>query len=294
MNLSSQIEIGKMPFIVILGFAGLALSTAIALSLVPASPGNRPATLSSANVYATNNEVSALSSSYIFAFKTETDSILAAVEITAPDTYNLERAEYDGGTDDVFKFSSFILSGPAMKFNFQQPTHIPAGSVAMIEIKDIKNPSNAGLYIFDIATFDSGGAIVDSGPASILIREPTVSRNSIGTDHIQDGAITTTKIADNSINLNKLAVDAFSFFDERFASIQSALTGQMDKVRTGLEDLIQAEKSARLTADNELQDIISTEASDREAADQKESSTRAAEDNDLRAQIDELRMKMEN
>ena len=287
-------EMRKIPSIVVLGLAGLALSTAIALSLLPMPPMQSPPSLSSADVFTTNNEVSALPSSYIFTFKTETNSFLNAVEITAPETYNLERAEYVGGTDDVFKFSSFILSGPAIKLNFQQPTNIPAGSVAMIEIKGIKNPSKAGMYTFDIATIDSGGAIVESGSISTVIREPTISRNSIGTDHIQDGAITTTKIADGSINLNKLASDAISFLDERFASIQSALKGQIDKVRTGLEDLIQSEKSARTTADNELQDIIFTEASEREAADQKESSTRAAEDNVLRTQIDELRIKLEN
>jgi hypothetical protein len=274
MHLGSQWEQRKIVFTLTLSFVALAVSTSITLLTLPVLPSVHPPAHLTANVFAANTEVSAQSTIYIFAFKAVTSSSINAIEIIAPTTYDLEGATYIGGSDG-FQFSSFALSGSKMKVIFQQPIPLPAGSLAIIEIGGISNPSTAGLYTFDITTIDSIGSIIDSGAASITVGEPTILQNSIETDHIQDGSVTSTKIADGSINLNKLAADTFFFFDDRLSALQNQIIAQIDALRTELENSIQSEESARVAADSD------------------ESSARAAEDENIREEIDELRKQIE-
>lgn len=273
-SLSSQFEQRKMALTLTVSIIALAVSTLMTVVLLPAAQPVYPPATPLANVFAANTETSAQSTIYIFTLKVATSSSISTVEITAPATFDLKRAEYIGGLDGI-QVSSITLSGSKMKVIFQEPIHIPAGSLATIEIGGINNPSAIGVYTFDIATIDSVGSVIDSGSAFMTIREPTIIQNSIETEHIQDGAITTAKMADGSINLNKLTADTFSFFDDRFSALQEQITEQIDNLRTELKASNQSEESARVAADID------------------ESSARAAEDENIRKEIDELREQIE-
>jgi hypothetical protein len=228
----------------------------------------------SANVFAANTEASAQSTIYIFTFKVATGSSIDSIEVTAPANYDLRRAAYIGELDGL-QVSSFTVSDSKMEVIFQEPIHIPAGSLVTIEIGGINNPSAIGIHTFVIATIDSFGSVVESGSASITITEPTILQSSIADEHIQDGAVTTAKIADRGVDLNKIAADVFSFLDDRFSALQEQITAQINNLETELKRLISSEESERVAADSE------------------ESSARAAEDENLREEIDDLREQIE-
>jgi hypothetical protein len=269
MDLRSQLEQRKVPLTLTLSVVALALSTLITLVILPvAEPSHPPATMS-ANVFAANTESSAQSTIYIFNFKVATGSSIDSIEITAPANYDLRGAAYIGGLG--FQVSTFTVSDSKMKVIFQEPIHIPAGSLVTIEVGGINNPSAIGIHTFVIATIDSFGSVVDSGSASITITEPTILQSSIGDEHIQDGAVTTTKIADGAVDLNKMAAGVFFFLDDRFSALLEQITAQINNLEA------------------ELKGSISSEESERVAADSEESSARAAEDENLREEIDDLR-----
>jgi hypothetical protein len=158
-----------------------------------------------------------------------------------------------------------------MMASFNEPVNISPGSVLMVEIGEITNPPSTGQLFFEVATLDSTGTVIDLGSASITINEPTILQDSVETEHIQDAAVTTRKIGDSSITLNKLASDVFFFFDDRISPLQEQISEQINGLRAEFEESIQSEESARLLADAD------------------ESSARADEDEEMRAEINELR-----
>jgi hypothetical protein len=145
----------------------------------------------------------------------------------------------------------------------------------MIEIGGINNPSMLGQYTFAITTIDSTGSVVDSGAASFTLEEPIILQNSVNTEHIQDSAITADKVSDGSISLDKLASDVISLFQDQFSTLEEQLTRQINALQIQLESAIDSEESARVAADIE------------------ESSARAAGDEDIREEIEELRGQVE-
>ena len=270
MSLGSQFQQRKMEFAMILGFAALAVSTTVSLALIYEEPMGPPAGPLSVSVFATNNQVSSRSTIYVYTFKTATSSLINGIEITAPSLYDIKGVEYIGGSDNL-AFSSFEVSGQKMKVVLDQPVTHPAGKTGMIEIGGINNPSMPGQYTFTITTIDSKGSVVDSGAASFKLEEPIILQNSVNTEHIQDSAITSDKVSDRSISLDKLASDVISLFQNQFSTLEEQLTRQINALRMQLE----SEESSRVAEDID------------------ESSARAAGDEDIREEIEELRGQIE-
>lgn len=269
MSLRSEFEQRKTEFILAISLVAFAVSIPITLELIPLLQTARPPVALLANVFAANGEASAQSTIYIFAFKPTIGSSIKTIEIAAPTAYDIKGARYIGGSDG-FKVSTFEISDSMIKVVLQEPIQLPEGSWGVIEIGNISNPPTPGLYTFTIATTDSAG-LVDSGATSIQVAAPTILQSTIQTAHIQDGAITTAKLADQSINLDKLAFDAFSFIDDQFSNMRQQLTEQINEMQSELEASIQSEESARM------------------AADRDESSARVIEDENIRGEIDQLR-----
>lgn len=275
MSLGSQFEQRRVEYTLTLSLVALAVSTYVILAIIPVlAPVHPPSEPLSASVFSGNSEVSSGPTVYIFTFKTTTPSAIKAIEITSPSTYDVKQAGYIFGSDE-FKYSSFETSGSKMKLVFQQPIDFPAGTASMIEIGGISNPSAPGWYRFTIATIDSSGNVASSGSASIMLREPSILQNSIQTDHIQDEAITGVKVADGSINLNKLASDAISLFNDQISALRQQISTQVNTMQTELGASLESEESARMGADIE------------------ESSARLAADENIREEIDSLRKQIE-
>lgn len=274
MNALLQLEQRRIPVILILSFAGLGLSTLITIIPLPSVQPTHPPAALITSVHGVNTEVSAQSTIYIFTFKVASSSNIRAIEIISPASYDVKEAEYIGGLDGR-QISNILVSDSKIRLVLQEPIHVPAGNLVTVEIGGISNPSTTGIYGFEIATIDSSGSVVDSGFAYVTISEPSILQNSIKTEHIQDGTITDSKIASSSINLDKLAADVFLFFDDRFTAFQLQITEEISTLQTEFEASLLSEESARATADS------------------VESSTRAAEDENIRQQIQALEEQIE-
>jgi len=273
-SLGSQLEQKKVEFALIMGFAVLAVSTAVSLALIPVEPAGPPAGPLSTSVFAANSEVSSQSTIYIFTFKSATSSSINGVEVTAPSIYDIKGAGFIGSFDNL-AFSTLEVSGQKMKVTFDQPVTLSVGKTGIIAIGGIDNPPVPGLYTFRISTIDSAGSILESGATSVTLEEPKILQNSVQTNHIQDGAITTNKVSDGSISIEKLGSDVVSLFQDQFSTLERQVTSQINVLQMQLESAIQSEESARIAADID------------------ESSSRAAEDENIRDEIEELRVQIE-
>jgi|GEM_PF-4763155 len=260
--------------------SAILIAATLTASAFLAFPGQAfAAALSTPKVFATNDEVSASSTTYIFSFKTASAGSIKRVEVTAPSGYGVGGATFTGSSI-LLQLGTLSVSGQTMRLTLPVAIPVPVGTQLTLQVSGINNPSSVGPHTFDFATKNNAGTTIDSGSASITLTDSSVGPSSIGTDQIQDGAIT----------FDKLAADVLSY-----------ITGLIDNLRVELLALIDAEAAARMAADTQLQSSIDAEAAARAQGDintlssamqytdssvTNEAAARAAADQTLQSNID--------
>jgi putative metal-binding protein len=203
-------------------------------SVTPMFRSAYAATISSAKVFTTDDEISATATTYIFSFKIASAGSIRFIDITAPVGYAVSGATFTGSSV-LLQLSTFTVSGQTMRLTLPVAIPFSVGSQQTIQVSGIDNPSSVGPHTFGIKTLTSTGATKDTGSGSITLTNPLVIPDSIGTEEIEDGAIT----------LEKLASDVSEYFNDL-----------IDGLRTELLTAIGLEEAARNAADTNLQDQI--------------------------------------